>query len=186
MISKTTVVLGALIGLVAFGKAQAEPITYTFSATGSGSLGPNPFSNASVTLTATSDSSMVTMEEPGLFVVPNLTATVSVSGLGAAAFTIPTSTFDNQATSAAGINGLSFVFPDILDLLNPALATYDLTTSIGPLTGPALFNPGRRFPTTSGDFVLNSVSSNVTFQAILVPEPSSLALLGLGTAALAG
>src|SRR5262249_27134330 len=146
-----------------------------------------PFTDASVTVTATADTSMVMNLGSGLFQVTSLTASVSVTGLGTATFTGPTRTFDNQPVPGAGISTLAG--PDILDVINnPALAPYDLTTSIGPLTGTPAFNPGMHFATTSGDFVLNSVTGNTTFQATAqpAPEPSALALFSLGAAALAG
>jgi hypothetical protein len=187
MTKKACVVLAALVGLVGFGEARADPITYTFTGTASGSLGANAFTNASFTIVSTADTSQVTMTGPGIFHIPDLTATVSVAGLGTAAFTIPTINVSNQNLPGAG-----FSAPDqdlaILFELNQAFASYDLTTSIGPLSGPPEFNSGFHFATTSGDFVLNSVSGDVTFtaQASPAPEPSALALFGLGAAALAG
>jgi hypothetical protein len=63
-----------------------------------------------------------------------------------------------------------------------------LTTAIGPLSGPPAFNSGAAFATTAGPFVLGSISGPVTFQATPqpAPEPSALALFGLGAAALTG
>jgi hypothetical protein len=183
MTKQASVVLAALIGMAGFGEARADPFTYTETATASGSLGATRFTDAFVTLTATADTSQI-MTGQRFFQVNNLTTTVSVSGLGTAAFTNRTQTFNDQSFPGAGITDLV----DILDVDNPALATYDLRTSIGPLTGVTVgFNPGTHFATTSGDFVLNSVSGS-TFQATAqpAPEPSTLALFGLGAAALAG
>jgi MYXO-CTERM domain-containing protein len=108
-----------------------------------------------------------------------------VSGLGTATFTIPTTDTDNQPLSRVGTGdpnqNLAILFED-----NPAFATYDLSTSIGPLSGPPAFNSGAHFATTSGDFVLDTISGNVTFQAQVAPEPSGLALAGVGLAGLLG
>jgi hypothetical protein len=185
MTRKTGVVLGALLCLAGFGEARAAPVTYEFTATGSGSLGASTFTNAAFTLTSTADTSQVT-SSGGVFEVPDLTATVSVAGLGTATFTTPTINVDNQPLARAGfsdpIQNLAILFVD-----NSAFAGYDLTTSIGPLSGPPTINPGSAFATTAGNFVLDSVSP-ATFQATVqaAPEPSALALFGLGAAGLAG
>jgi hypothetical protein len=70
---------------------------------------------------------------------------------------------------------------------NGAFASYDLKSSIGPLSGTAVINPGDSFATTSGALVIDSVDG-ASFQATVgaVPEPSSLALCGLGAVTLAG
>jgi hypothetical protein len=71
-----------------------------------------------------------------------------------------------------------------LDVVSSSFATYDLTTPIGPITGPALISPVP-FPTSDGPFILTGVEF-ATFTATTttaVPEPASRTLLG---AALAG
>jgi hypothetical protein len=180
----TWILAACLAVLAGVGEAQADPITYTVSGTASGSLGANPFTNAAVTVTAAADASAIVNHGAGFFDVPSLAATVSVSGLGTATFTVPTRTFTNQPIGGAGIGTSTGINPpDILDTLgNPALTTYDLSTSIGPLTGTPGFNSGTHFATTSGDLVLNSVSGNTTFTAVAAPEPSGLALAGVGLA----
>jgi hypothetical protein len=71
----------------------------------------------------------------------------------------------------------------MLSVTNAALATYDLRSSIGPLSGAASFDSGVAFAATTGLFILNSVSGDATFQAVVstsaVPEPSSLPLCGV-------
>jgi hypothetical protein len=186
--SAARVMAVAVLGL-AFGlptSARAGMITYTFTATGSGRLGANAFTDASFAITSTADTNQVTSTGEG-FSVPDLTATIFVSGVGTATFTNPTTNIDNQPLGRAGISdsvpGTALLFED-----NPAFLTYDLTTPIGPLTGSPSFNSGVHFATTAGDFSLRDVSTS-TFRATTaraVPEPSSLALLGFGTAILAG
>lgn len=168
--------------------AQAELITFTFSGTASGSLGSQSFTNAQFTITSTADTDQVALLAPGVLFVPNSVATVTVFGLGTGTFTIPTTTVDNQNLSRVGIaapvQNQAILFED-----NPAFATYDLTTPIGPLAGPAVFNPFiARFATTAGDFSLTAVPS-VSFQATgtqAVPEPASLTLAGIAALGLLG
>jgi hypothetical protein len=174
--------------------ALAAPITYTETVVASGSLGGTPFTNALVTFTQTADTAAITTVSPGLLEVQDITSTVSVAGVGAGAFAGPTVTFVNQASIAANaglaVDTVSSNGPIILNAFNPALAAYNLATSIGPVSGPLpTYAPGTAFATFAGDFVINvnGISGNSTFQATLVaavPEPSSLVMAG--AAALAG
>jgi hypothetical protein len=154
---------------------------------GSTGFGPHwhAGNNAAVLITASADTTQIV--HPLNFEVPNLLATVTVDGLPTATFTISTITFDNQLAQALGVESgtIGSPGPDILDIRNPAFAGYGLSTSLGPLVGSPLFNSGFHFGTSSGDFVLTSVSGQVTFFATLgssTPEPSTVALLGLGIA----
>jgi hypothetical protein len=104
-----------------------------------------------------------------------------VPGVGTATFTDFIEAVDNQGIGRAGISdftlGLAILFTD-----NAAFTTYNLKTSIGPFSGSAAFNSGSLFPTTLGNFRLNSVSGNSTFTATTsaVPEPASMILIGAG------
>jgi hypothetical protein len=168
-ITRTNKLVFCLIGVLLLGgNAPAAPITYTFSATGSGWLGDTPFYNSFFQLTATADTSQISNPSPGLFRVTDSIATVSVSGLATATFDITTINVDNQSLSRVGfsdpVQSLAILFVD-----NPAFATYDLSTVIGPLSGPPVFNYGDKFLTSSGNFSLTEVST-VTFEASVVVD----------------
>ena len=176
--------------LLSQGAALAVPITYIETATASGSLGGVAFTNAVITLTAEADTTNVSpppgAPSPSLFIVNNGFAAVDVAGLGGAAFTVPTQTFDNQGvgtpTPVAGmvalVNGPEGPEAyDILDAVNSAFGSYDLATSLGPLSSGSRVNLNIGTPTSSGPFVITSQPPLVTFQAI-VPEPSSIAIGG--------
>jgi hypothetical protein len=157
--------------------AAASPVTYTLSGTGTGSLGADPFSDASFSITATADTSSIT-ESLGVFFLSDSIATLFVSGVGTATFTVPTMMVDNTA-GAAGISAPNQNMT-ILANYSPAFSSYDLSSSLAPVSGTPAFNPGTGFATTVGDFTLSSVSS-VIFQAEVVPEPSAFPLLGLAS-----
>jgi hypothetical protein len=178
----------ALVGLLIGGAAaQATPITYIWSGIGSGSVGALPFTDVGFTITAAADTTEVGPGNvPGIHRVFNATATVFVSGIGAATFTIPTLSVANQNLPAVGISdpvqNLAILFAN----RDPAFATYDLTTALGPITAQPTFNPRAFFQTDLGSFQLAAVSGAVTFEAQVtgVPEPGVVALLILGVAVL--
>ena len=172
LIMKRIIIIGIWIAF--HWTAKASLIDYTLSGIGTGSLGAAPFSDVPVTITSTADTTNITVTS-GVFFAPNIAATVSVSGLGSATFTIPTRNFDNSNVAGAGISAPNQQ-RDILDIVSSAFASYDLSSSLGLVTGTPVINSGTGFATTVGDFSLSSISS-VTFQADTVPEPSTFALL---------
>src|SRR5882672_10528471 len=84
-------ILGMLIWLLpGFCNVQAAQAVYTLSSVGSGFLGSHQFSSTPFTITSTADTSQIRNPSLGFFQVPDITATVFVSGIGTATFTIPT------------------------------------------------------------------------------------------------
>jgi hypothetical protein len=177
--------LGSIVGVAA--RSEAAPITYTETVVGSGSLGGIPFADALVTLTQVADTNNVV---DGLFhTVQNDTVNVNVVGIGTATTTAGTTT-TLSASASGGFGGLYSIGGStaILALSNSAFVTYDLRSSIGPLSGQAAVS-GIFVPTNAGLFKISSVSSNATFQATgttAVPEPSSLIMAGISILALSG
>jgi len=187
-VKQKTLKLAALI-LCCAGMMLAGPITYTESATASGSLGGSSFTNALVTVKLDGDTANVVSGGGGFFTNSVGTFTVNVVGIGTAALTAPgAEVFVNQtfAPAAAGFGAGS----SILDTLNSSLSTYALTTAIGPITGSPFINPGTPFSTSLGNLVINS-AGNSTFTAttnasIATPEPMTGGMLCVGLLGLLG
>ena len=173
----------------------ASPIgIFTFTGTATGTIDGTPFSNASLTVTATGDVGAVTFTSPTFLLdIPIGSASFSIGGIGSGTFSDDTYVFDNTGGVAGfGDNGATSCC-DIIQVYDSligstAFSTYDLQSSIGPL-GPERSDPSTGdwvgLNTSLGSFTLTSFDS-VTFQATVgaVPEPATLPLLGAGLAGL--
>jgi len=182
-------IVGALVYLV--GQAQGAPILYTFSGTGSGTLGTNPFANVHFLLSATADTRDVNkVNVLGVLWIPVQSATVQVDGFDTGLFGIGLSLFHSPyysvppGPSGSETVGLSLATgPDLLNLAHPAFVGYDLVTDLGPVFVPVPDYQSRlsfnSIPTSIGAMTLTS-SLNVTFTAAPVPEPSQIVAFTAG------
>ena len=184
--------LGLVVSAVLFcglgGTAHAEGITYTFDATGSGSLGGVAFANAAFTITVTADTLAIINCGGNVFSVDSLSADISITGFDTATILTSTRLFDNNGASVLGFSQGSCAGFDYLDISNAAFGTYNLATTIGPIFDPSPFAVGQfhDVPTTGGILTVSS-AQDVTFNAVtlspgngLVREASNSAVSGSG------
>jgi len=144
--------------------ASAAPMTYTISGIGSGSWNSQPFTEASFTLTFTSDTGTIVHGTSccgGADSTPaGTSATVSVSGFEPAALTGNQAVFVNPSEQTAGI--WHFDSPDYLTVATPAFANDDLTTTIAPTSGTT-FSYVTPVPLSSGGSLYFSSVHDVTY-----------------------
>ena len=173
--------------------ARAAPILYTETTTASGTLGGTSFKDRPLTVAYLGDTNNIISPGPFVQQEPGGVAGFYLSGIAAGVFNGGTAAallFPSQ--SAFGIGGTStnpnLVPPGtngpggstaqglILGLNNPAFASYNLATSLGPITGPGVLQSDpaaggngtpATFSTTSGDLTLTKVGT-VTFTATQV------------------
>ncbi|MBZ5634845.1 MAG: PEP-CTERM sorting domain-containing protein [Acidobacteriia bacterium] len=198
----------ALLGIATV--VGASPIIYMESGTASGMIGGTAFSDVQVQVTVSGDTANVVsgvIEGFAFFGNVSSATTVTIAGIGTATVSDPSGivSIPTPVSIDTGFPVLPYVAIGTLDSTlsfdsltgigvegSNALLGYDLKTSIGPITG----SPGGIgyptslfFHTTLGDlsFTANFSPTTVgTFTATLVPEPTSLLLLGSGLALLAG
>ena len=185
-------VAGSLLAVLslffAAGFVSAEPIVYTESVTASGTLGSESFTNSLVTLTFVGDSSTVFSVISGFFTNEIGTATVDVASLGSATFAPGVVITDDLA--GGHVEFEDAIIRDPVDQLmlatfNSAFDIYNLTTSIGPITGSDGVGSGP-YETSQGALDFSSVGGSSTFTATLAtPEPATTVLVGLGLAGMA-
>ena len=145
------------IGLI----AQAAPITYTLTTTASGTLGASTFTNTTVTVVVSGDTSGVTAGSGSSSgtLVNSGKASVTIGGLGTATFTDPIVILSTY-NPFQGVNAVIILDGDantgtgILLQTGAAFSGYGLG-AMAPVTGTGGVGSGSHmvpvFPTTKGD-----------------------------------
>ena len=117
--------------------ALTQAITLVHEGTSSGSLGGVPFASTDFTITCIAD---VSNRETGVvfvgYWIDHTSVSIDIAGVGTVDVTTPTRTFVNNAVNIVGFSRATMGGLDLFNgPIDSALATWDMTTSIGPLTG---------------------------------------------------
>lgn len=179
MQSKFIVGLFAVMALA--GSAAADPITFTVSMLGAGTLNGVNFTATTVTFSFTSDTAAITTAGPGVFVTPNdIAGTFNILGVSSGNITEPgLHVYDNNGASDAGFSASA---GDFIQISDPSFGIYNLQSNFTSpvVTTPNLTDPSG-YSTDGGQLILTSARS-ATFSALVTPEPGTFAFLGGGLA----
>lgn len=186
-----TALAAAVIGILPVAAAHANPMDYTFTGTGGGTINGTSFTGA-FTFVFEGDTTNIS-SGGGEFFLRNIGGTFSEGGT--------TYTFDSDVTLVSNADPAfprtTFFNPDFtngLGINDPALTGYNLASSIGPVTATGTSDPTDfLIPTLGGttgfsldggtDTLILTANDTLTFTAAppsAVPEPSTLALFAAG------
>jgi hypothetical protein len=173
-----------LILFVSAWDTLAGQISFLHSGVGSGSIGGLLFTNASFSILELGDTgnrTFWTNQGNVGFYIDDTSATINISNRGSFHLTIPTRTFVNNTLGIVGFSRAAD-FTDLFDGPSSDLfRTWDMLTQIGPITTPNgfLVTWSSSPVTTDGGVLAFDTKFNLpaTFQATLIPEPSSFPLL---------
>lgn len=164
------------------GLAAGDTLTFTITGTGSGHWGAQTFTNAAFTfsfLVQDADN----LRQPFCCAIvrstpPGAIGTVTVEGFGSSGFGAngDQAIYVNPAGATAGI--WHYNLSDFLTVANPAFFSYDLTTSIGPLTGTSFSYPLSLDLGPGVSLAFTSVS-NVNFSARRGPSGGVPSVVGM-------
>jgi hypothetical protein len=177
--------LSAILAVSSF----ADVLTYTYSGSGSGTIGLTTFTDAAFTITGVDNTANVTKYGHGWFVKDDSTA-ISINGVGTFGLSTPLMLVDSTFLGFVGLG-----FPATSDFLTQGpfdsqFFTWNMLSSIGPITGPVVFIDwiDDTVETDAGRLVFTAFTSSVTFDATVVPvpEPGTMALLGSSLLGLSG
>jgi hypothetical protein len=161
---------------------SAAPVTYTFTATISGTVDSIAFTDALFTFVGNGDTSNITNCGTDCWTNDLTSATVTLAGFGSGSLTALSYVFVNDVVSGVG----DYVNFDLLYVSDSALLGHDLASALGPITGTASVTGQGPFFTTLGTINISSIANTGTFQTQIndVPEPVTVALTAAGLAAI--
>jgi hypothetical protein len=169
--------------LISFGapSAHAELIEFIQTGRANGTIDHVPFADTEFTITSVGDTDHRETDGVALWIEHDWSE-IDISGVGTFIFLVPTRTCVADFISLVTFSQGTATGADLFHMFtNPALGSWDMRISIGPVTGTgtAMQWHAANMTTDGGELMLDAVSGPASFQAI-VPEPSTLALGLLG------
>jgi hypothetical protein len=179
--------------LLSAASALANPITFTFVGTDSGSLGGTSFGSSTITITAVADTAGL-VSNPccgATSAVLDNSTVVTIGGLGTFTFTSQTEVWWDTPLDFGGLGAYkgdpaTIIGANLVDVGDSSLAGWNENTSIGPVINPTTGSftqwTSVNEETNAGQLIFDSGGSLSSFQASVVatPEPSTLFLTGAG------
>ena len=179
----TGAIVGAALACLASGAANAATVTYEFKGvTTDANLGGTPFDGAFDIVATGSTGGVYTAPSPPFSpdtLVAPVTIKITLDGVGEVTVTDPAYFFNNRTFKALGFGGLPM--GDFLDFGSggsPALAVYNLVSSIGPISVTG--GGGQYVDTTGGLLILGFPDPGAFTAQLSVPEPATWAMMLLG------
>jgi hypothetical protein len=172
----------ALVGLAACASrsVRADTLVFTETFDAIGTLGGASFGGlVPVSFTATFNTADVGSLSPGVLAVVPTEMTFTVNGATASLIGLNTLVVTQSGLFELDASGFTSTAMD------PTFALYDLMTPFGPVAN-LTFSTAGIAATSAGDLVIQGIeSASGVITVTAVPEPSSLALSGLGLLGLA-
>jgi hypothetical protein len=169
--------LGVAAAVSGATSAFAGLITYTETASATGTLGGNAFTSVTLTMANVNTANIMNPSSGFFDITGPATVTVVESGgpVTATFSDIMQQVFSAQnAVLGSGTVGFhdATVNLDILDDSSSSFATYALNTAIGPITGASTISSHPSgYPTSSGAFILTSAGDATFTASVAVPAP---------------
>jgi hypothetical protein len=173
-------------------EATAGTINYSFTGSGSGTIGSTTFTNASFAVSIDADTADVGYQDSlGALGVVDLSGTISISGVGVATITESLFVYDSYGFDFGEIGfGSLDVQGNLItiDEQGVGLENYDLISNFGPIVGRNLTLRQFQLVATDLGYLSYTSMSDTTFVAKLsaVPEPSALLLSAIGFVGILG
>ena len=177
-------ILSAILAFVLMSNnAIGVQIDYVFTGSASGNVNGVSFGNSAFTITALAETTSRAIVETNVLTVPSISSSIEIDGVGT--FNVFSSTRTFRYLNSVGYSRPLPGGLDLYDLQNNSLVNWGMQSSFGPVTttGHVLQWDSQPVQTSGGILVLNETFTGGTFQAVIVPEPSTLTLAALGIAA---
>lgn len=170
---KTLPVVALAGSLVLANSAFAAPIIYEAQCVATGSIGGQAYNNVTITVSVLADTDNIQNDKhkgkqifanlgAGTIEIPNFEATI-VAHISSPINVVANHSDHTIYFSADAQNGIS-----VVTVTNKAFAHYKLQKDIGPIDGTASFTPGFKFPTSAGNFTINSIQGDMcSFSAVV-------------------
>jgi hypothetical protein len=176
--------LFATLLLLGAGTASAVTIVYQYWGSASGSFAGQAFSDEAFLITAQADTATVAPWANATVQNTHASASITIGSFGTLTFTLPSHTWvaDNCCMGIGANLSINWL------TLGAGIGTYGLSTNFGPFFDASASTQGQfvNIATSGGALTISSLTNGATFQATVVPEPGTYALMAAGLLAVSG